>query len=241
MNAKSENPSAANRSDTTAGVLKRGGTVVAFLVLIAAVLFLSAGRIDWTWGWVYLGISLLFMAVNAAIILRINPEIAEERTRSGETKKWDKVVGGLWGLAIYIALPLTAGLDVRGGWSGGMGIGWHIAGAALLAIGYGFSGWSMAANAFFSTAVRIQSDRGHTVCSSGPYRFIRHPGYVGFILQSVSLPLLLGSWWAMIPGVAAAVLMIIRTALEDRTLQGELPGYVEYSQKVRCRLIPGVW
>jgi protein-S-isoprenylcysteine O-methyltransferase Ste14 len=99
----------------------------------------------------------------------------------------------------------------------------------------------MIANAFFSTAVRIQSERGHTVCRSGPYRFVRHPGYVGFILQSLGTPVLLGSWWALIPGVTAVVFMIIRTSWEDRTLQAELPGYRDFVQEVRYRLVPAIW
>jgi len=110
-----------------------------------------------------------------------------------------------------------------------------------LVVGLGLTSWAMIANAYFSTAVRIQSERGHTVCSRGPYRFVRHPGYVGFILQSLSAPFLLGSIWALIPGILAAVLMVIRTALEDRTLQAELPGYPEYVQNVRYRLVPGIW
>jgi len=99
----------------------------------------------------------------------------------------------------------------------------------------------MIANAYFSTAVRIQSDRGQTVCRRGPYRFVRHPAYLGFTLQSVSTPVLLGSLCALIPGMAAAALMIISTSLEDRMLQVELPGYRDFVQEVRHRLVPGIW
>jgi protein-S-isoprenylcysteine O-methyltransferase Ste14 len=110
-----------------------------------------------------------------------------------------------------------------------------------LAVGLGLGGWAMLANAYFSTAVRIQSDRGQTVCRSGPYRFVRHPGYVGFMLQSLGTPLLLGSSWALIPGITAVALMAIRTSWEDRMLQAELPGYPDYAQQVRYRLVPGIW
>ncbi len=99
----------------------------------------------------------------------------------------------------------------------------------------------MITNAWFSTVVRIQTERGHTVCEDGPYRYVRHPGYVGFILQSLSTPLLLGSWWALPAGFVAAGSLVVRTRLEDSTLQNELSGYPEYAQKVRYRLIPGVW
>jgi protein-S-isoprenylcysteine O-methyltransferase Ste14 len=99
----------------------------------------------------------------------------------------------------------------------------------------------MLANAYFSTAVRIQTDRDQTVCRSGPYRYVRHPGYLGFILQSIGTPLLLGSLWALIPGLAAVALMVVRTILEDRMLQAELAGYSDLVQAVRYRLVPGIW
>jgi len=223
------------------GILKRAGTVAVFILIIAAILFLSAGRLDWIWAWVYLGISLVSVIINGVIMLRTSPETIAERGQPKETKDWDKIVGGLWGVAIYFALPLVAGLDERFGWTGEISVAWHLAGAVALAVGLGLTSWAMIANAYFSTAVRIQSERGHTVCNRGPYRYVRHPGYVGFILQSISLPFLLGSFWALIPGITAAVLMIIRTALEDRTLQAELPGYPEYVQNVRYRLVPGIW
>lgn len=224
-----------------AGILKRVGTVAIFFVIIAAILFLSAGRLDWLWAWVYLGISLVSVIINGAIMLRTSPETIAERGQPQETKDWDKLMGGLWGVVIYFALPLVAGLDERFSWSGEISVAWHLAGAVVLAIGLALTGWAMIANAYFSTAVRIQTERGHTVCSRGPYRFVRHPGYVGFILQSIGVPILLGSFWALIPGIMAAVLMVIRTALEDRTLQVELPGYSEYIKNVHYRLVPGIW
>jgi len=225
----------------TAGIIKRVVTVVIFMVLQAVILFVTAGRLNWSWAWVYLGICLAVLIVNGTIMLRTNLETVAERGQPGQTKDWDKLVGGLFGLFLYFVLPLVAGLDERFGWSGEPGIGWHIAGAVLLVAGLALAAWAMVANAFFSTAVRIQSERGHTVCKSGPYRFVRHPGYVGFILQSISTAILLGSWWALVPGGVAAALMILRTALEDRTLQAELPGYPDYVQEVRYRLVPGIW
>ena len=241
MNSKSEIPPTENRPNIVAGILKRVGTVAIFFIVIAVILFLAAGRINWFWAWVYLGICFVSVIINGTIMLRTSPETIAERSQPQETKDWDKVVGGLWALAIYIALPLIAGLDIRFGWVRDFSVKWHIAGAVVLAIGLGLSAWAMVANAYFSTAVRIQSERGHTVCSTGPYRFVRHPGYVGFILQSISVPFLLGSLWALIPGITATALMIIRTSLEDRTLQAELAGYQDYVRKVRYRLIPGIW
>ncbi len=241
MSAIPETPTTQNPVSTARGILNRIITVVIFLVLIAAILFLSAGKLTWVWAWVYLGICIVIMLTNATIMFRTSLETIAERGRPQETKDWDKVVSGLYALAIYFALPLVAGLDVRFGWTSGLNLAWHIAGAVALVAGFGLSSWAMIANAYFSTAVRIQSERGHTVCRSGPYRFVRHPGYVGFILQSLSTPLLLGSLWALVPGIVAAAFMVVRTALEDRTLQAELPGYQEYVQEVRSRLVPGVW
>jgi protein-S-isoprenylcysteine O-methyltransferase Ste14 len=241
MNSKSDNPKAENRSNPAAGIVVRVGTVAFFMVLQAAILFLAAGRLNWTWAWVYLGICLASVAINGVFVLRTSPETVAERGRPQETQDWDKVIGGLWALVLYLVLPLVAGLDVRFGWSPELGLAWNVVGAVVLAAGLGLGGWSMIANAYFSTAVRIQSDRGQMVCRSGPYRFVRHPGYVGFILQSLSTPFLLGSLWALVPGIVAVALMVTRTSLEDRFLQAELPGYRDYADQVHHRLLPGVW
>lgn len=241
MNSKSETPRSENRPNLAAGIAARVGTVAFFVVMQAVILFLAAGRLDWTWAWVYLGICLVSMGTNGMFLLRTSPETIAERGRPQATQNWDKLVGGLWALALYLVLPLVAGLDARYGWTGVLSAMWNLAGAVVLAAGLELGGWAMIANAYFSTAVRIQSDRGQTVCSSGPYRFVRHPGYVGFILQSLGTPLLLGSWWALLPGLTAVVLMVIRTSFEDRLLQAELTGYPEYAQQVRYRLVPGVW
>jgi protein-S-isoprenylcysteine O-methyltransferase Ste14 len=241
MNTKSEIPPTENRPNVAAGIAARVLQIVIGFGLLAAVLFLAAGRLDWLWAWVLLGIYLVGVAINAVFMLRNNLETIAERGRPREMKDWDKVVSGLWSLAQFLVLPLVAGLDVRFGWTRELSAAWQIAGAVVFAVGLGLFGWAMVTNAYFSTAVRIQSDRGQTVCRTGPYRFVRHPGYVGTIVQSLGIPLLLGSLWALIPGVTAAALMIVRTALEDRTLRAELPGYRDFVQEVRYRLVPGIW
>ena len=223
------------------GILKRSGTIAIFLILIAVILFLTAGRLNWTWAWIYLGINLASVIIVGPITIRTNPETVAERGEIKMTRKWDKIVSGSYLLATYIALPLVAGLNVRFDWAPDLSAAWHITGAVLLAVGLGLSSWAMIANAYFSTAVRIQSDRGHTVCSTGPYRFVRHPGYVGFIFQALGIPILLGSLWALIPGIIAAVFMIVRTYFEDHMLQAELPGYQDYVRNVGYRLVPGIW
>jgi protein-S-isoprenylcysteine O-methyltransferase Ste14 len=241
MNTRSEAQLAEKRPNIMAGILKRFGTIAVVFVFEAVVLFLAAGRINWTEAWVYLGISIAIVVINGAVVLHTNPGTIAERGEAKLTRKWDQIVSGLYALASYLLLPLVAGLDVRLGWTADPDLAVHAAGALVYAAGLGLLAWAMAANAFFSTAVRIQTDRGHTVCDTGPYRFVRHPGYVGLILQAVGVPILLGSFWALIPGVAAAVLISIRTSFEDRTLRAELPGYVDYVQRVRWRLIPGIW
>lgn len=117
----------------------------------------------------------------------------------------------------------------------------QITGAVVFALGYALFSWAMISNAFFASVVRIQDDRGHTVCTTGPYQFVRHPGYSGAVLQSIAVPLMLGSLWSLVPAGFGVALLILRTAFEDRTLLEELDGYEEYIQRVRYRLLLGVW
>jgi protein-S-isoprenylcysteine O-methyltransferase Ste14 len=241
MNANAETPTTESQPNLLAGILKRLGTIAAMFTVIAAILFLAAGRLTWPWAWLYLGISIASVMINGVVMLRTNPGTIAERGEAKLTRKWDQIVSSLYALAMYLLLPLVAGLDLRMGWTADPDLAAHLAGAVTYAAGLGLFAWGMIANAYFSTAVRIQTDRGHTVCDSGPYRFVRHPGYASLILQGIGVPILLGSFWALIPGVAAAVLISIRTSFEDRTLRAELPGYVDYVQRVRWRLIPGIW
>jgi protein-S-isoprenylcysteine O-methyltransferase Ste14 len=233
-------PPTASRPNLAAGIATRLATIFLMLGLQGAILFGAAGRLDWIWAWIFLGLNLAVILING-FFLRKNPETIVERGRPKEFKTWDKVVGGLWGVMYYLAVPFVAGLDARFGWTRGLGPAWHIAGGVVFAAGMVLFSWAMITNAFFSTTARIQSDRGQTVCRSGPYRFVRHPGYIGAIWQSPGAAILLGSLWALIPAAAAAVCMIVRTALEDRMLQNELAGYKEYAREVRSRLVPGIW
>jgi protein-S-isoprenylcysteine O-methyltransferase Ste14 len=241
MSTQTDDSPTANHPDTKAGILARFAQIVVVFVLQAAILFIAAGTLAWVWAWVFLGIYIASMMVNSLFLLRTSPETVAERGRPKEMRNWDKVISSLWGLMQFLVLPLVAGLDLRFGWTQSLSVAWHLAGAMVFAAGLGLFGWAMIVNAYFSTVVRIQSDRGHTVCRTGPYRFVRHPGYVGAILQSGGAPVLLGSLWALIPGLVAAGLMVARTTLEDRTLQAELPGYADYTEEVRFRLVPGLW
>jgi protein-S-isoprenylcysteine O-methyltransferase Ste14 len=224
-----------------AGILARGLQVLLMFSVIGLELFFGSGTITWTWAWVFLGIGLLSVAINSFIMLRNSPETVAERGRPKETQTWDKWVSGVWLLGQYFALPLVAALDNRFSWTGDLSPLWHWVGAITYALSLGLSSWAMISNAFFSTAVRLQDDRGQQVCRTGPYRYVRHPGYVGFFLQAVCAPLLLGSLWALIISFPAGISMLIRTSLEDRMLQEQLLGYKAYTKEVRYRLLPGIW
>lgn len=209
------------------------------VLILAASLFISSGRLDWIMGWVFLGVYVGGVAVNALGMSR--ELIAERAEMKADTKRWDRIIGPLSLLFWTPVSLIVAGLDVRFGWSSGITLLVYIIGLAALVFGYGLTLWAMMSNRFFATTVRIQKERGHTVVSSGPYQLVRHPGYLGFSIAALATPLLLGSWWAFVPAVLAVCMITIRTALEDRTLREELEGYESYSRRVRYRLLPGVW
>jgi protein-S-isoprenylcysteine O-methyltransferase Ste14 len=136
---------------------------------------------------------------------------------------------------------ILAGLDQRYGWTGGFPVAVQIASWVVCALSYGLLIWAMASNTFFSQVVRIQIDRGHTVSTQGPYRYVRHPGYIGMIFFKLGMAILLTSWWALAASGLCVLIILLRTALEDKTLQNELIGYKNYTREVRYRLLPGVW
>lgn len=242
MTSKTPSRQVEHKQGVKGAVMKRAVQVAILLLFQAAILFLASGRLDWVMAWVYIGMYLVAISINAPIMLRHNPETIAERAEVGENwKDWDKIIGGLFALSYFVFMLLVAGLDVRFGWTGDIALAIQITGTAVFALGYALFSWAMISNAFFASVVRIQDDRGQTVCTTGPYQFVRHPGYLGAVLQSIAVPLMLGSLWSLIPGGFGAVLLILRTALEDRTLLEELDGYEEYTQRVRYRLLLGVW
>jgi protein-S-isoprenylcysteine O-methyltransferase Ste14 len=229
------------KSSVTLGVLKRFSQVGFQLLLLAAALFLSSWCWDWEMAWAFLGVSAAVLIVGGVGLLKINPELVAERTRMGEgTKGWDKMLTALYGL-MGITTLVVAGLDTHFGWSGGIPLAVQLVALALFALGDLFAFWAMWSNAFFATTVRIQGERGHAVATGGPYRYVRHPGYSGWLVCNIVPPLILDSLWAFIPAVLTMSIILIRTAAEDRTLREELPGYREYVRQVRYRLLPGVW
>lgn len=217
-----------------------GMATVAMILVFGVLLFVPAGRLDWTLGWIYVGIITASVLVNLVCLMRWNPELIARRMHLGVgTKRWDKTWAVLYA-PVMIAIYIVAGLEARNGaarwpwfvWLLGLLI--FIPGSALLI-------WSMVVNPFFEKTVRIQSDRGQRVIDTGPYAYVRHPGYAGFLGWILSAPLLLASVWAVIPVVLAVIGLAIRTALEDRTLRAELAGYSDYAASVRFRLLPGIW
>lgn len=215
----------------------------AFLGLIgyAAIILLAAGRWDWLWGWVYIGLLAAALAAHPIVLIPINPALLADRShgmRQPGAKRWDVALVMLASV-FFIAIMIVGGLDARFGWSGNVALGLHLTGVGLFVVGWAIFLWAMAYNPFFSEAVRIQE--GHQVAERGPYRAVRHPGYAGACLGIVAQPLLLGSWPAWLPAILTVGAYVVRTALEDRTLQAELPGYAAYTRRTRYRLLPGMW
>jgi len=211
------------------------------LSIFLAAMFLIAGRIDYWQGWLFSGIVVIHVFVTA-IMLSDTPDLVKERVKPGPgIKWWDKIFWvffGTFSLATFVIAPLDAG---RFGWTSPLPAVVYIITYLIYILSIAISLWAMRVNRFFSSVVRIQTDREQVVVDSGPYQFVRHPGYVGGILMFLCLPLVLGSIVGMIPGCLSIIVLIIRTYLEDITLQKELPGYAEYTKKVKYRLLPGIW
>jgi protein-S-isoprenylcysteine O-methyltransferase Ste14 len=211
------------------------------LAVMGLALFGSAGRMDWWPGWAALAVMSAWIIATAAVILRSNPELLAERLgpRQG-AKPWDTAIMSTLGLT-QLTRYILAGLDERYRWTGGVPIALQIAALVVCLLGYALVFWATASNRFFSQIVRIQTERGQTVATGGPYRYVRHPAYAGAILYELAVPVLLASWWALIPSGLNALLILLRTVLEDRTLRLELDGYSGYSRDVHYRLVPGIW
>lgn len=213
------------------------------LVVIPLLPILISGRWGWWQAWVMAAIFVLGFIISRAIARRKNPGILQERANYNQhenTQAWDKWLSPLVAFGSVFIL-LVAGLDAYFRWSAGFSFPVELVGLALIVLGYVLASYAFIENAFFSGTVRIQQERGHSVVSSGPYGWVRHPGYLGSLVSNLGIPLLLDSAWAFIPVAVFGIIFFIRTALEDRFLQENLPGYKEYAQKARYRLLPGIW
>jgi protein-S-isoprenylcysteine O-methyltransferase Ste14 len=198
---------------------------------------------DWWQAWVYAIVSILGFVISRALAARRHPDLLAERARMlrhEDAKPWDKTLAPLVGLGGAM-IPLVAGLDALFGWSAGFSLPVEVLALAAILAGHALASYALIENAYFSGMVRIQTDRGQQVVSSGPYRWVRHPGYAGALLVYWATPLFLDSVWTFLPVLFLTVVLIIRTNLEDQTLQVELDGYRDYAQRVRYRLLPRVW
>lgn len=216
--------------------------MVVFLLWAPLVLFLSSGRLDWIMGWTYSGLYAGSWTILLVAIHRQSPDLVNERfAYHKDAKTWDKVLMPAVAFYAPASIWIVAGLGERFGWPPAFSVGTQIAGVVIFLVGKAVCLWAMTSNKYFSSVVRIQHDRGHVVASSGPYRFVRHPGYVGIILYTMASPFILNSLWAIVPAVIAAGITVLRTSLEDRALKDELGGYEAYADRVQYRLWPGLW
>ena len=213
------------------------------VLLIPLLPILISGRWGWWEGWVYAGIATLGFVISRVLASRVHPDLLAERSRFADhqdAKSWDKILARIVGLGAGL-VPLAVGLEHRLGDGVEYSLNLNLLGLILLLAGYLLGTWALIANRYFSGVVRIQHDRGHQVVSGGPYALIRHPGYVGALLSYVGTPLFLDAGWTFLAVAFLTGALVLRTSLEDRTLQKELPGYREYAGEVRYRLIPGIW
>jgi len=208
---------------------------------LVALVFLPVGRIDWTPGWIFIAVFVVVFGLSALLLARVNPMLYRARSRfQPGTKKWDLILLAVLFPAMIAEIPIAT-LDAgRMGWSAVPQ--WVvIVGYVLLTGGIAVTTWAQAVNPFFEPGVRIQKERAQQVITSGPYRFVRHPGYAAAIAMFVGIPLALASWWGLLPAGLAIALLVVRTGLEDRLLQAELSGYSDYARRTRHRLVPGIW
>ena len=218
--------------------------LVVMYFLIPLILFICGGDFGWWQAWLYSMLILVAGIGGRMWAEQRHPGLTAERQnikKIKNAKAWDKVLAPLMAVSVGFPMVIVAGLDHRFSWSPEFPLWLIVIGFILISFGYAFAAWALAENRFFSSVVRIQADRGHVVCDSGPYRFVRHPGYAGNILALFGIVFALGSGWTLIPAVVASIIAVIRTVFEDQTLKEELPGYRDYSRRVRYRLIPAIY
>ena len=216
-----------------------GLTIATMVIVFAGFVLMHAHRLDWKLGGIYVGIIITAWMINLVFLRLLNPELIGRRVFGKWAKTWDKVWAALFVLSI-ISIFVVADMDTTDGVSNTPGATWLL-GYAIFVLGWTLVIWSMVVNPFFEKTVCNQTENEHRVIDTGPYAYVRHPGYVGFVSCIISTPLLLASAWAFLPALISVLLLVIRTALEDRMLRYELAGYMEYANRIRFRLIPGVW
>ena len=214
-----------------------------FIVIVPTLPLLISRKWGWWEAWVYAILSVIGFAISRLLAARKNPEIIKERAQfmqHDNTQAWDKLLAPFSGFGGGL-IPLIAGLDALYDWSPAYSLPFKVLALVIILAGYVLGSYALIANRFFSGTVRLQTERGHHVISGGPYRWIRHPGYIGAILTDLATPIFLDSGWVFVPAIFVTLVLVIRTSLEDRFLQNELEGYREFAQRVRYRLIPFIW
>jgi len=217
--------------------------LVLVLVVMPLLPMIISGAWGWWEAWAYAILSFLGFIISRALASRRHADLLVERTRSmgmQDAKTWDRILAPAMALGSVIPL-VVAGMDKLFGWTQPFELNLKIVSLVVVILGDALGSWALIENRFFSGVVRIQTDRGHHVVTTGPYRFVRHPGYAGAFWTYLATPVLLDSLWALIPTVLLIGVLVLRTSLEDRTLQTELPGYKEFTQNTRYRLFPGIW
>ncbi len=219
-------------------LILRGSVAIVFLITLLIIL---AGRLNYWQAWLF-GFICLLVVIGISFLFGKNFKEIQDRMKSGPgTKWWDILFWLIYG-PMNLAIPVIAGLDAgRFHWSPAYSSYLYLIAYLVFIVSALFHIWAIRSNKFYASTVRIQHEREQTVISDGPYRYVRHPGYLGIILMVSSMALALGSLWALIPAILVGVLLFVRTALEDRTLQKEFIGYREYCQKVKFRILPGIW
>lgn len=217
-----------------------GKTLLTFMVTIV-VIFVSAGRFNYWQGWLFVGFYVVFAVLTSGRYICRRGLVSERLNPGPGVKWWDRIIFRIFAALCFVIIVVSSFDAGRFGWSSEFPLFVYVLSNAVMYISYSFIIWAMFTNDFFSSRVRIQSDRGQYVVRSGPYSFVRHPGYLGVIFWLPSLSLVLGSLWGLVPAGLAMITILIRTYLEDQMLKKELTGYIEYSQQVRYRLLPGVW
>jgi protein-S-isoprenylcysteine O-methyltransferase Ste14 len=228
-------------SDMRQGLVKWGIQAAVIILVQAIALFLSAGRLDWAMGWTYIGLLVLNQLITALALVPTNPELLADRVKSEGPRDLDRVLAGVMFLYGPLLTVIVAGLDQRFGWSPALPLVVQSSALAVALLGSLCTIWAMAANRHFYGVFHIAREQGHTVATAGPYRIVRHPGYLGAAVFDLAVAIALGSLWALIPAALTVVAIAVRTALEDRSLQAQLDGYEAYSQQTRYRLVPKIW
>ena len=210
-------------------------------IALVALVFLPVGRLDWSPGWIFLGVLVVAFGISAVILQQVNPAIYRARSRfQPGTEGWDRILLLLMLPAMLAEIPLAT-LDARRMFWSAVPAVFVAVGYLLLVTGIAITAWAQAVNRFFEPGVRLQRERGQHVISTGPYVFVRHPGYVGALMMFAGIALALGSWWALVPAAIAGAILVLRTSWEDALLHAGLDGYRDYARRVRFRLVPGLW